>query len=63
MHVQALSFEQFKQSVMRLAKQAKKGYMVPNADFLYSIWQQGTTPQEVVDKHCTLEAQQRRHKI
>jgi hypothetical protein len=55
-----LSFDAFKREVFRLAKKGKAGHLIPNGDTLYRLWELKTPPAEVVEKHCTAEAQKKR---
>lgn len=55
-----MNFTQFKQKVFALAKKKKAGHMIPNSDTLYVFWEKKMTPEDVVEKHCTVEAQKKR---
>lgn len=55
-----LSFDAFKREVFRLAKKGKAGHLIPNNDTLYRLWELKITPEVVVTKHCTPEAQKQR---
>ena len=56
-----MTYEQFKKEVGRLAKAKKVGHMCPNNDIMYSLWERKWTPDQVVERHCTVEAQRKRH--
>lgn len=56
-----MSFEQWKTQVIRQAKRNNVSWLVPNSDTLFSLWQQKLTPEQVVQLHCTKEAQRKRH--
>lgn len=43
-----MKFEQFKTEAGRLAKRQGKGHLVPDANALFVLWEQGKTPTQVV---------------
>jgi len=56
-----MDFDAFKRKVFALAKKAKAGHLIPNSDTLFTLYERGVSPADVVAKHCTLEAQKLRH--
>jgi hypothetical protein len=63
METRSFSFESWKKKVFRLAKRAKAGHLIPNGNDLYNFWYSKTSAEDVVAKHCTLEASRLRHKL
>jgi hypothetical protein len=56
-----MNFNKFVNEVIKRAKAQKIGYLVPNNDTLFSLWQQKLTTEQVITLHCTKEAQRKRH--
>ena len=55
-----MTYEQYKRQVIRLAGK-KKSHLIPGNDALYRLYELHVSPQEVVEKYCTEEAQRQRH--
>lgn len=51
-----MTFTNYSRQVVKLAKQQGKGYLVPDNDTLYRLWELKIIPEIVVKEHCTLEA-------
>lgn len=58
-----MNFSEFKKVVMSLARIKKITYLVPNNDILFGLWEKKVTPEQVIEKHCTLEASRKRHEM
>lgn len=54
-------FDSFKRQVISEAKRRHIGYLVPNSDELFYLWENNVSFIAVIVNHCTPEAQKKRH--
>jgi hypothetical protein len=55
-----MKYDAFVRKVIQLARAKKIGYLVPGHNDLFVMWEKKLTPEQVVDVHCTKEAQTKR---